>query len=240
MKRIIVAITGASGAIYGVRALQALRESGEVEIHLVISPSAARTLREETDFSMDYVRALAHVAHNHKDIGASIASGSFKTEGMIVAPCSVKTLSGIAHCYDEDLVIRAADVCLKERRRVVLLFRETPLHAGHISLMDLATRMGAIIMPPIPSFYNRPQVIDDIVNQSVGRMLDLLNMNNNLVTRWTGTNAAAKARSSAALVNMNGLAEWNPLPRTRAPSTGKSGERRISSPAKADPLPSGN
>lgn len=188
MKRLIVAITGASGAIYGVRALEALRASGEVEIHLVISPSAARTLKEETDFTIDDVRSLAHVVHNHKDIGASIASGSFKTEGMIVAPCSVKTLSGIAHCYDEDLIIRAADVCLKERRRVVLLFRETPLHAGHISLMEQATRVGAIIMPPIPSFYNRPQTIDDIVNQSVGRMLDLLNVSNNLVTRWTGTN----------------------------------------------------
>jgi 4-hydroxy-3-polyprenylbenzoate decarboxylase len=224
MKRLIVAITGASGAIYGVRALEALRESGEVEVHLVISPSATRTLREETDFSMDYVRALAHVVHNHKDIGASIASGSFKTEGMIVAPCSVKTLSGIAHCYDEDLVIRAADVCLKERRRVVLLFRETPLHAGHISLMDQATRMGAIIMPPIPSFYNRPQVVDDIVNQSVGRMLDLLNMNNNLVTRWTGTNAAAKILSSVAPVSTNGLQETNPIQREQGSSGEKSGE----------------
>ena len=114
---------------------------------------------------------------------------------MIVAPCSVKTLSGIAHCYAEDLVIRAADVCLKERRRVVLLFRETPLHAGHISLMDRATRMGAIIMPPIPSFYHRPQVIDDIVNQSVGRMLDLFELDNDLVSRWTGTSGPAKTRT---------------------------------------------
>jgi 4-hydroxy-3-polyprenylbenzoate decarboxylase len=195
MKRIIVAITGASGAIYGVRALEALRATGEIEVHLVISPSAVRTLQEETDFTMEGVRCLANVVHNHKDIGASIASGSFRTDGMIVAPCSVKTLSGIAHCYDEDLVIRAADVCLKERRRVVLLFRETPLHAGHISLMDQATRMGAIIMPPIPSFYNRPQVVDDIVNQSVGRMLDLFEISNDLVLRWTGTSAAIKARA---------------------------------------------
>ena len=195
MKRLIVAITGASGAIYGVRALEALRATGEIEVHLVISPSAARTLREETDFTMDDVRGLANVVHDHKNIGASIASGSFRTVGLIVAPCSVKTLSGIAHCYAEDLVIRAADVCLKERRRVVLLFRETPLHAGHISLMDQATRMGAIIMPPIPSFYHRPQVIDDIVNQSVGRMLDLFELDNDLVSRWTGTSGAAKART---------------------------------------------
>jgi 4-hydroxy-3-polyprenylbenzoate decarboxylase len=192
MKRIIVAITGASGAIYGVRALAALRAMDEIEVHLVISPSAARTLREESDISMEQVQGLAHVVHNHKDIGASIASGSFRTDGMVVAPCSVKTLSGIAHCYAEDLVIRAADVCLKERRRLVLLFRETPLHAGHITLMDQATRMGAIIMPPIPSFYHRPQSIDDIVNQSVGRMLDLFELSNDLVSRWTGSNGAAK------------------------------------------------
>ena len=192
MKRIIVAITGASGAIYGVRTLEALRAMDEIEVHLVISPSAARTLREETDFSMEQVQGLAHVVHNHKDIGASIASGSFRTDGMVVAPCSVKTLSGIAHCYAEDLVIRAADVCLKERRRLVLLFRETPLHAGHIALMDQATRMGAIIMPPIPSFYHRPRSIEDIVDQSVGRMLDLFELSNDLVSRWTGSNGAAK------------------------------------------------
>jgi flavin prenyltransferase len=194
MKRLIVAITGASGAIYGVRALEALRATAKIEVHLVISPSAARTLREETDFTIEDVRGLANVVHSHKDIGATIASGSFRTAGMIVAPCSVKTLSGIAHCYAEDLVIRAADVCLKERRRLVLLFRETPLHAGHISLMDQATRMGAILMPPTPSFYSRPRVIDDIVNQSVGRMLDLFDLSNDLVTRWTGTSDAPKAR----------------------------------------------
>ena len=193
MKRLIVAITGASGAIYGVKALEALRASGEVETHLVVSPSAARTLREETEVTMEDVKALADVVHNHKDIGASIASGSFKTAGMIVAPCSVKTLSGIANCYAEDLVVRAADVCLKERRRVVLMFRETPLHAGHISLMDQATRMGAIIMPPIPSFYNRPVLIEDIVNQSVGRMLDMFELGGDMVARWTGTGMAQRA-----------------------------------------------
>ena len=197
-KRLIVAITGASGAIYGVRALQELRAMGGMEIHLIISPSAARTLREETEFTMDDVRALAHVIHNHKDIGASIASGSFRTLGMIVAPCSVKSLSAIAHSYDEDLTARAADVCLKERRRLVLLFRETPLHAGHIDLMAQATRIGAIIMPPIPSFYNRPASVNDIVDQSVGRMLDLFDLENTLVTRWAGTGATAHSRDEEA------------------------------------------
>ena len=188
VKRLIVAITGASGAIYGVRALQHLRARGGIEVHLVISPSAARTLCEETEFTLDAVRGMADVVHNHKDIGASIASGSFRTDGMMVAPCSVKTLSAIANCYAEDLVVRAADVCLKERRRLLLLFRETPLHAGHIALMDQATRSGAIIMPPIPSFYNRPVTVNDVVDQTVGRMLDLFDVENDLVTRWTGTN----------------------------------------------------
>lgn len=187
MKRLIVAITGASGIIYGIRTLELLRAGGGVEVHLVISPSAARTLLAETDYAIEDLRRLGDVVHNHKDIGASIASGSFRTEGMVVVPCSVKSLSGIANCYDEDLVVRAADVCLKERRRLVLMLRETPLHAGHIALMDQASRMGAIIMPPIPSFYNRPTSIDDIVNQSVGRMLDLFGLGGDTVMRWTGT-----------------------------------------------------
>ncbi len=187
LKRLIVAITGASGAIYGVRTLELLREAAGVEVHLVISPSAARTLLAETEYTIEDVRKLGDVVHHHKDIGASIASGSFRTEGMVVAPCSVKSLSGIANCYDEDLTVRAADVCLKERRRLVLMVRETPLHAGHIALMDQATRMGAIIMPPIPSFYNRPQSIDDMVQQSVGRMLDLFDLGGDTVARWNGT-----------------------------------------------------
>lgn len=186
VKRYIVAITGASGAIYGVRALEALRAIPEVQSHLVLSPSAARTLREETSFSLDDVRGLADVVHQPKDIGASIASGSFRTEGMMIAPCSVKTLSAIAHSYADGLVARAADVCLKERRRVVLLFRETPLHAGHIDLMAQATRLGAIVMPPVPTFYNHPASIDEMVTQTTGRMLDLFGLESALVTRWTG------------------------------------------------------
>jgi 4-hydroxy-3-polyprenylbenzoate decarboxylase len=183
-KRLIVAITGASGVIYGVRALQLLRRAGKIETHLILSPSAARTLVEETDHSAEEVRALADVVHSHKDIGASLASGSFRTEGMLVAPCSVKTLSGVAHCYADDLVVRAADVCLKERRRLVLLFRETPLHAGHIALLDQATRNGAIVMPPVPGFYSRPRSVDDIVDQTMGRALDLFGIDVGVVVRW--------------------------------------------------------
>jgi flavin prenyltransferase len=184
-RRLIVAITGASGVIYGVRALELLRALKTFETHLILSPAAARTLAEETDYTPDAVRALASVVHSHKDVGASLASGSFRTEGMLVAPCSVKTLSGIAHCYADDLVVRAADVCLKERRRVVLMFRETPLHAGHVALIEQTTRNGAIVMPPVPGFYARPRSVADIVDQSVGRALDLFGIDAGVVVRWT-------------------------------------------------------
>ncbi|YCI04742.1 UbiX family flavin prenyltransferase [Ensifer sp. D2-11] len=184
MRRIIIAITGASGIIYGVRALQLLRELDDVETHAVISPSALRTAADEIDMSANEIRELADVLHNYRDIGAAISSGSFRTAGMLVAPCSVRTLSGIANCYNEELIVRAADVCLKERRRVVLLFRETPLHAGHIALMDQATRNGAIIMPPVPAFYSKPKTLDDMVTQTVGRALDLFDIHLPMVKRW--------------------------------------------------------
>lgn len=183
-RRLIVAITGASGVIYGVRALQLLHRLKTFETHLVISPSAVRTLVEETDYTPEQVRVLASIVHSHKDVGASIASGSFRTEGMLVAPCSVKTLSGIAHCYADDLVVRAADVCLKERRPLVLMLRETPLHLGHIELMARVTRYGAIVLPPMPAFYHRPQTIDDIVDQSVGKALDQFGIPHRLFKRW--------------------------------------------------------
>ena len=183
-RRIIVAITGASGACYGVRALEMLRDLDDVETHLIISSAGLRTAMEEGDRSADEIRVLADVCYPHKDIGATLASGSFKCEGMLVAPCSIKTLSAIAHCYSDDLVSRAADVCLKERRRLVLMVRETPLHAGHIALMDLATRSGAIIMPPVPSFYTRPATLDDLVSQTVGRALDLFDFDHPQVRRW--------------------------------------------------------
>jgi 4-hydroxy-3-polyprenylbenzoate decarboxylase len=146
-------------------------------------------MAEETDYAIDDVKKLADVIYNHKDIGAAISSGSFKTEGMLVAPCSVKTLSGIANCFNEELIVRAADVCLKERRRVVLMFRETPLHAGHIRLMEQATLNGAIVMPPVPGFYSRPKTIDDMVTQSVGRALDLLGIEAGVVKRWKDSDA---------------------------------------------------
>ena len=193
MKRLIVAITGASGVIYGIRALEILRRVSDVESHLILTPSGARTIVEETAYSVDKVRKLAHCEYNYKDIGAAISSGSFKTAGMLVAPCSVKSLSGIAHCYNDELVVRAADVCLKERRRVVLLFRETPLHAGHIALMEQATRNGAIVMPPVPAFYSRPKTIDDLVMQTVGRALDLFAIDAQVVKRWTESAPAATA-----------------------------------------------
>ncbi|CDN56891.1 3-octaprenyl-4-hydroxybenzoate decarboxylase together with UbiG (plasmid) [Neorhizobium galegae bv. officinalis bv. officinalis str. HAMBI 1141] len=184
MRRIIIAITGASGVVYGVRALQLLREVEDVETHAVISPSAFRTAVDEIDMSAEEIKSLADVLYNHKDIGAALSSGSFRTAGMLVAPCSVKTLSGIANCYNDELIVRAADVCLKERRRVVLLFRETPLHAGHIALMDQATRNGAIVMPPVPAFYSKPNSLDEMVTQTVGRALDLFDIHLPMVKRW--------------------------------------------------------
>lgn len=186
MKRLIVAITGASGAVYGVRALELLKSVPDVETHLILTPAGIRTIAAELDIGADAVRALADEVHSPKDIGASISSGSFVTEGMLVAPCSIKSLSGIAHCYNDELVVRAADVCLKERRRLVLMLRETPFHLGHIELMAQATRNGAIIMPPVPAFYHRPQTIDDIVDQSVARALDLFGIAPPSTMRWNG------------------------------------------------------
>lgn len=186
-RRLIVALTGASGVIYGIRALELLRELGGIESHLVISPAALRTIAEETDDDPVRIRGLADIVHDHRDIGAAIASGSFRTMGMLVAPCSVRTLSGIAHAASDDLIIRAADVCLKERRPVVLLFRETPLHAGHIALMERATASGAVVMPPVPAFYSRPRSIDDIVVQTIGRAFDLFDIDLPQTVRWRET-----------------------------------------------------
>ncbi|WP_018989583.1 UbiX family flavin prenyltransferase [Aromatoleum toluclasticum] len=184
MKRLIIGISGASGAIYGIRALEALKEFPDIETHLVMSPSARRTIHDETDWTVEQVESLADVVHPHRDIGAAIASGSFRTMGMLVAPCSIKTLSGIVASYNDNLLTRAADVCLKERRRLVLLVRETPLHLGHIELLAQATRYGAVLLPPMPAFYNRPQSIDDIVNQSVGKALDQFDIPHRLFRRW--------------------------------------------------------
>ncbi|HLE66896.1 MAG: 3-octaprenyl-4-hydroxybenzoate carboxy-lyase [Betaproteobacteria bacterium RIFCSPLOWO2_02_67_12] len=187
MRRLIVGISGASGAIYGIRALEVLRAIPEIETHLVITASGRRTIAEETRYKAAEVEALAHVVHDQRDIGASLASGSFRTSGMLVAPCSVKTLSGIAHSYNDNLLTRAADVCLKERRKLVLLVRETPLHLGHLELMAQVTRYGAIVLPPVPAFYHGPATIDDIVNQSVGKALDQFEIPHQLFRRWKET-----------------------------------------------------
>jgi flavin prenyltransferase len=183
-KRIIIALSGASGAIYGIKALELLRAHGGYETHLVISPAGARTISEETALTPAAVEALADVQHSYRDIAASIASGSFETQGMLVAPCSARTLGGIAVSLGDNLIVRAADVCLKERRRLVLLFRETPLHLGHIELMANVTRFGAIVMPPVPAFYTRPVTAEDIAAQTAARALELLGVAVPELKRW--------------------------------------------------------
>jgi 4-hydroxy-3-polyprenylbenzoate decarboxylase len=185
-RRFIVAITGASGAVYGIRALEMLRETSGVESHLILTRHGRATIRYETDRTVEQVMKLADVVHRDGDLGAAVSSGSFATDGMLIAPCSVKTLSGIANSFDETLVVRAADVVLKERRRLVLLLRETPLHAGHLRLMSEVTAAGAIVMPPVPAFYTHPMTIDDIVDHTVGRAFDLLGLPAEGVERWTG------------------------------------------------------
>lgn len=188
MKRLIIGISGASGVIYGVRALQILQQVSEVETHLVMSQAARQTLALESDYSVRDVQALADVVHDVRDIAASISSGSYKTDGMVILPCSMKTLSGIVHSYTDGLLTRAADVVLKERRKLVLCVRETPLHLGHLRLMTTAAELGAIIMPPVPAFYHRPESIMDIVDQTVNRVLDQfdITLDKDLFTRWQG------------------------------------------------------
>lgn len=190
--RLIVAITGASGAIYGIRLLEALREVPDVETHLVLSNGGKLNIALETAWEPRQVEALAHEVHSDQNLAATIASGSFTTGGMIVAPCSMKTLSGIVSSYADNLVVRAADVVLKEQRRLVLMPRETPLHVGHCRLLLQAAEMGAVIVPPMPAFYNDPQTLDDIVNHSVGRVLDLFGIESGLVKRWQGAKAASR------------------------------------------------
>lgn len=188
MKRLIVGISGASGAIYGVRLLQVLQNLAEIETHLVMSQAARQTLSLETNFSLREVQALADVVHDARDIAASISSGSFKTDGMVILPCSIKTLSGIVNSYTDGLLTRAADVVLKERRTLVLGVRETPLHLGHLRLMTQAAELGAVIMPPMPAFYHRPQSLDEVINQTVNRVLDQfdITLSADLFARWQG------------------------------------------------------
>lgn len=184
--RLVVGISGASGAIYGIRILEILRSQLDIETHLVVSKAGRATIAYETNYSLQDVKKLADVVHSDYDLGSAISSGSFPTTGMIVAPCSVKTLSAIANSYDDTLIARAADVCMKERRPVVLLLRETPLHAGHLRLMAGCTEAGAIVMPPVPAFYTLPRTVDDIVNQTVHRALDVFGLAPPEAERWNG------------------------------------------------------
>ena len=188
MKRIVVGISGASGAVYGIRFLDLLRGLPDVESHLVVSDPAKRTIVEETDWAVKDVLALAAHRYDNKDIGAAIASGSFKTDGMVIVPCSVKTAASVAHCLADNLLTRAADVALKEGRPLILVVRETPLHLGHLRILTALAEMGAVILPPMPAFYNRPKQIEDLVDHTLARVLDRLGLPQHLVSEWQGTN----------------------------------------------------
>ena len=194
MKRIAVAISGASGAIYGIRFLELLRGLPDVESHLIVSEAARRTIVEETDYIPRDVEAMATRRYSNKDIGAALASGSFKTSGMVVVPCSIKTAAAIAHCLADTLIARAADVTLKEGRPLVLVVRESPLHLGHLRVLTALAEMGAVILPPMPAFYNRPKQIDDLVTHTLARVLDRLGLPHTLVPEWQGTTPAQRER----------------------------------------------
>ncbi|MBK6324838.1 MAG: UbiX family flavin prenyltransferase [Chloroflexi bacterium] len=192
MKKMIIGISGASGVIYGIRLLSVLRDLPDVETHLVVSRAGAITIGLETEYTLEQVTTLADVTYREQDIAARISSGSFKTDGMIVIPCSMKTLAGIAQSFSDNLLLRAADVVLKDRRRLILVARETPLHLGHLRLMTQLTEMGAIIAPPMPAFYHNPQTLDDIINQTVNRVCDLaeIDLPQDLFSRWDGGQAS--------------------------------------------------
>jgi len=198
LKRLIVGMSGASGIIYGIRLLEVLRGVEGIETHLVMSNAAKRTILFETDYAVDEVEALANTLYSFRDIAASISSGSYKTMGMVVIPCAMKTLSGIAQSYSDNLLLRAADVVLKDRRKLVLVIRETPLHLGHVRLMAQAIELGAVMMPPMPAFYHRPQTLDDIINQTVNRVLDLfeIELDQDLFQRWQGSSDGPATRQA--------------------------------------------
>ena len=198
MKRLAVGITGASGSIYGIRLLEILQRYGDLETHLVLSRSGKRTLVSETDWTVADVEALASHRYDNVDIGATIASGSFRTAGMVIAPCSIKTAAAVAACYADNLISRAADVTLKEGRPLIMLIRETPLHVGHLKMMLSLAEMGAVVLPPMPAFYNRPKDLDDIVNHTIARVLDRLDLPQTLVGEWQGTRPRAQAGTLGA------------------------------------------
>lgn len=207
-RRIIVAVTGASGSVYGARAVELLRDVPDVETHLIVTSGARKTLAYETPIDPSDMADMADVVYRENDLAAAISSGSYRTEGMLVAPCSIKTLSGIANSYDDNLVVRAADVVLKERRRLVLLVRESPLHLNHLRLMTQVTEAGGIVVPPVPAFYNHPTTLDDVVTQTVGRALDLFQVDTS-VDRWQGSqDAARKARDAKDRAANSGEGPW--------------------------------
>ena len=185
--RLVVGISGSSGSIYGIRLLEVLRGVPDLETHLIISAAAKRTILEETDYTIKDVETLATHVYDNRDIGAALASGSFRTSGMVIAPCSIKTASALANCYADTLMCRAGDVTLKEGRPLIVAVRETPLHAGHLRQLLALAELGAVILPPVPAFYNRPKTVGDIVNHTVGRVLDRLGIPHELTTEWTGT-----------------------------------------------------
>jgi 4-hydroxy-3-polyprenylbenzoate decarboxylase len=185
-RRLVIGITGSTGAIYGVRLLERLRDHGGFERHLIMSAPAKRTLVEETDYTVKAVEALADVVHDNRDIGASIASGSFRTQGMVIAPCSIKTASAVAIGHTDTLIARTADVQLKEGRPLIAVVRETPLHLGHLRTLVALAEIGAVILPPMPAFYLRPKTVADVVDHTVARLLDRLGIEHDLVPEWTG------------------------------------------------------
>ena len=193
-RRLIVAMTGASGSVYGIRILERLRELGGWETHLVVSEAGVLNAFQEYGMDRKALHKLADVTHNVRDIGATIASGSFITAGMVIAPCSMKTLAGVAHAFADNLITRAADVILKERRRLVLITRETPLNLAHIRNMEMVTLMGGVIFPPVPAFYSGGKTVDDLVNHSVGRVLDLFDVEHNSIPRWAGVTGPAELK----------------------------------------------
>jgi 4-hydroxy-3-polyprenylbenzoate decarboxylase len=192
-KRIVVGISGASGVTYGVRMLELLRKT-EFETHLIISRAGKLNIEIETSYKPGQVEAMADFTYDHKDMAAALASGSFLTEGMVVIPCTIKSLSGIANAYNENLLVRAADVTLKEKRKLVLVVRETPLHIGHLRLMTMAAEMGAHLLPPVPSFYHQPKTIDDIIDQTIGKVFDYIGIEHELFDRWGDPGKSPQAR----------------------------------------------
>lgn len=202
--RLVVAITGASGAIYGIRALEALQLIPEIETHLIISAGARTTIQHETGRRIDEVKNLADVVHSPGNLGASISSGSYRTLGMLVAPCSIKTLSAVANSYADNLISRAADVVLKEQRKLVLLVRETPMHLGHLRLMTQAAECGAVIMPPVPAFYQKPATLDDVVSHTIGRALDQFGIEPSFIRRWSDSSLSEPLELPSTFVNDHG------------------------------------